>query len=162
MLSGYILRQRLRVFRCGTNDGARRCKTRRHWRGKWRSDTAPMSPLRCVASRGHIAGNLLSVGFPFGRPFKDSAFAAPALPRRPGAVARKAPRLCFGGSYPIRWRCRRLHITHGHIAQQHLTGRRRRGHRLARIQHLQAALRLHRPDRESGHRSRPERPRGCG
>ena len=58
----------------------------------------PMSPLRAVVSRGHIAGNLLRAGFPFGRPFKDLAFATPACPPCPGAVARKAPRLCSGGA----------------------------------------------------------------
>ena len=38
----------------------------------------------------------------------------------PCAAARKAPRLCFGMGYLIRWRCRRLHITRGHIAHQNL------------------------------------------
>ena len=38
----------------------------------------------------------------------------------PRAAARKAPRLCSGKGYLIRWRCRRLYITRGHIAHQHL------------------------------------------
>ena len=50
----------------------------------------------------------------------DLAFAATAFPPLPGAAARKAPRLCSGIGYPIRWRCRRLHITRGHIAHQNL------------------------------------------
>jgi len=37
------------------------------------------------------------------------------------AAARKAPRLCSGMGYLIRWRCRRLHITRGHIAHQEPT-----------------------------------------
>ena len=97
-----------------------RCKTRRHWLGQWRPDTATMSPLRAVVSRGHIAENLLTAGFLLGRPCKDLAFAASVFPATPQTAARKAPRLCSGRGYPIRWRCRRLHITRGHIAHQHL------------------------------------------
>jgi len=73
-------------------------------------------------SRGHIAENLLTAGFQPGRPSKDLAFAASVFPATPQTAARKAPRLCSGRGYPIRWRCRRLHITRGHIAQQYLTG----------------------------------------
>ncbi len=40
---------------------------------------------------------------------------------KPGAAARKAPRLCSGMGYPNRWRCRRLHITRGHIARLYPT-----------------------------------------
>src|ERR1039458_8738169 len=36
----------------------------------------------------------------------------------PRAAARKAPRLCSGMGYLIRWQCRRLHITRGHITSQ--------------------------------------------
>jgi hypothetical protein len=66
--------------------------------------------VRAVVSRGHIAGNLLSaVSYSEGHP------KTWPLPRRlspcPGAVARKAPRLCSGPGYPIRLRCRRSHIT---------------------------------------------------
>ena len=43
------------------------------------------------------------------------------FPPCPRAVASKAPRLSSGTGYSRRGRCRRLHITRGHIAHQHLT-----------------------------------------
>ena len=111
------------MFFAPTQTAVLRCKTRRHWLCQWRPDTAMMSPLRAVVSRGHIAENLLTAGFLLGRPCKDLAFAASVFPATPKTAARKAPRLCSGRGYPIRWRCRRLHITRGHIAQQYLTAR---------------------------------------
>jgi len=75
-----------------------------------------MSPLRAVVSRGHIAREFADRRFLLGEPSKDLAFAASALPRRPGAAARKAPRLSSGMGYAIRWRCRPDSLRQGHIA----------------------------------------------
>jgi hypothetical protein len=80
-----------------------------------------MSPLRAVVSRGHIGGNLLTAGFLYGKTVERLGLCHAGFPPCPRAVARKAPRLSSGRGYSRRWRCRRLHITHGHIAHQHLT-----------------------------------------
>ena len=57
------------VFFASAQTAVLRCKTRRLWLCRWRSDPAPMSPLRAVVSRGHITGNLLSaVSYSEGHP----------------------------------------------------------------------------------------------
>jgi hypothetical protein len=81
-----------------------------------------MSPLRGAASRGHIAQKWLIASFLTGKAIQRLALCRFGVPL-PHAAARKAPRLFLAASYPRRWRCRRLHITRGHIAHPNLTVR---------------------------------------